>query len=353
MRCRFVRAVPVCALPALALLGASRCPANIIDGGFGAAAFANSGVYDNTQAGFLAQPVGENFLQQNLLSSSHTSTLTHTVSRTDTNDLGFNFTTNQEVLVDVPWSATMSASSTVTAAPGVLHLFTTAHATLPTPGVTVPDANNTTTVFLGNPFRPWAGGEVSGQVQDTITITSPTLPRNTPVDIRSTFTLHLARSADLLGLYDVTVYLIVGHKNVGAMANPDPNAPNPNDFSFIQYLLNADGTESVTDYPTAVIHTFVGDQLTFSLNALAHANAGLNNSVTPANPDVTVTADLANTIFLNLDPITANTSFTSATGTSYFTAVPEPLSAALLFAGTPLLLHGRLRRARGPAALRG
>ena len=227
----------------------------------------------------------------------------------------------------------------------MLHLSSSAHADLGPPSVTVlgPDGDS---VILENPLRPWASGEVSAEFQDTLTVTSLTLPAGTPVDLRSNLNVHATSSADPNAAYNINCYLTVGHKNVGSMSNPDPNAPNLNFFSFYQDILNPNSPETLVNYPTAVIHTFVGDQLTFDLNAVAHASVPVG-ATTADNPDLSASVDMSNTVFLNLDPITPGATFTTQTGTIYFTPTPEPASLARLDLVALLLFRRRKSARRG------
>jgi len=320
------------------------CSANVFDGGYGVTTLANAGGYARNDAGFIANIDTDGPVPLAISSSSHNSTFDNLYSRTDLYDMGYNFTTNEEEYGQITWGSSMNAAASASAGGGALHLYTTAHAAL-LPGVLLYNTLAGDPVALGNPLQPWASGEATAQLQDTITITSATLAAGTPVMLRSTLTVHKGISGGLGTNDDISAYLIVGHQGIGAMANPDPFAPNASAFSFFQEFL-VDGIDSTTDYPTALISTFVGDHLTFDLNGVIHAQVrqqGLNS----VNSEQTAEVDLGNTIFLNFDAVTPGASFTSQSGTVYVTPVPEPASAGVLLASVAVLIARRRRGAAG------
>jgi hypothetical protein len=165
-----------------------------------------------------------------------------------------------------------------------------------------------------------AGGATAtaqGQWSDTITITSNTLPNNTPVQFLATIILHRT---------------ITGS---GATASADVTGP------FGLHLLDSLSAPNPALSASVVFNTFVGQVL--SPTSTLTINVG-GSGIAPFAKSGAVHAE--NTAVFHFEPITAGASYTTASGITY---VPEPATFWLAVAGVLVIGASRLRKARTPA----
>lgn len=170
---------------------------------------------------------------------------------------------------------------------------------------------------------PAGGGTASaqGQWNDTITITSNTLPSGTPVDFLATIHLHRAISGTLLP---------------GASASA--NVTGPFGLSLIDSLSSPNPAQSVS----TIVHTTIGSVL--SATSTLSLNAGASG-IAPFTLFGTVMAE--NTATFELQPITPGASYTTASGVTF---VPEPTGCVLAILGALGLAIAQRSRSRSPVA---
>jgi hypothetical protein len=152
---------------------------------------------------------------------------------------------------------------------------------------------------------------------DTITVTSDTLPINTPVSLEATLTFHRT--------------LMGSSSNV--LVQTTASMTGPFSLSITDTLASPNPTQSVTTTMTAYVGNpfLVQGQLYFQINGVADSSHG----------SVSGSIDIANTASFTLVSLNPAASYTTASGASY---VPEPSCLCLVGLGA-LAIGCRRRRA--------
>jgi hypothetical protein len=171
----------------------------------------------------------------------------------------------------------------------------------------------------GNAFRAssTAGGTVTWM--DTVTIAQE-LAAGTPVDFKAS--LRLSSFTQLGGV-----------PNLNGTANIDATI----EMGFVPILSTAEHRNNlahdVKGLDTTVLHLHAGDVIVFEGILSAYANTGAEFPIQTAG---SADADGGHTAVFNLDPVTAGARYTTASGVSYLSNVPEPSALSLL--GTALVV---------------
>lgn len=215
----------------------------------------------------------------------------------------------------INWSCDSNGYGWATAESGRLHLMAYAQSTV-TPSSYIHDD-----VEDDNPLTSQSSGGSAAYLQDTITITSSTLPSGTPVDLRVTGTFDYTLSVAPPGVPAIfgnrwqfpqaSVNYTLAFYRPGSYYTDDSGNVN-----FCDIEESYDGSvHSITRRDTNVLHTAVGEQFDVHLNA----RVDCSTSADSYNPVDNAEAHAENTAFFNLDPITVGASYTAASGLSYLT----------------------------------
>jgi len=167
-------------------------------------------------------------------------------------------------------------------------------------------------------------GNFGGKFQDQISIVSSTLPEFTPVVIVATLTLHslesiACESADCLNASDAQAYASLDV--FGSLAQVSAALPN---------FPSSQAPETLFEY----MFTFVGDTIDI------HGYLGVDATAQGVTDGSTAKAitDAVDTASFFIDVITPGVSYTTASGTAYFTPTPVPEPSTITLLGPVLLL---------------
>ena len=167
-------------------------------------------------------------------------------------------------------------------------------------------------------------GNFGGKFQDQISIVSSTLPEFTPVVIVATLTLHslesiACESADCLNASDALAYASLDV--FGSQAQLSAALPN---------FPSSQAPETLFEY----MFTFVGDTLDI------HGYLGVDATAQGVTDGSTAKAitDAVDTASFFIDVLTPGASYTTASGTAYFTPTPVPEASTVTLLGSVLML---------------
>jgi len=219
----------------------------------------------------------------------------------------------------IPWQDSMAASSYATVSGGNLHLYAQGHAKItPTSFSYIDSEDNPNIVY--NPYNSDSAGLADAFLGDTITVTSATLAAGTPVDLLLTVTMHDNLSGTPGGGAEAECFLDVGEPFSEAWQNYEDGRI---DGTLVDNISALDGSRStygvgaLSSSNALVVHTIVGASFTVNLHASVSAT-GIASAQT-GNSEALGVADVADTAFLNLDPLTPGAGYTTASGLSYVT----------------------------------
>ncbi|HXT13195.1 MAG TPA: hypothetical protein VN873_16680 [Candidatus Angelobacter sp.] len=219
----------------------------------------------------------------------------------------------------IPWQDSMAASSYATVSGGSLHLYAQGHAKITPTSFSYIDSDDNPNIVY-NPYNSESAGFADAFLGDTITVTSATLAAGSPVDLLLTVTMHDNVSGTPGGGAEAECFLDVGESFSEAWQNYEDGRI---DGTLVDNISALDGSRStygvgaLSSSNAVVVHTVVGASLTVNLHA--SASTGAIASAQTGNSEALGVADVGNTVFLNLDPLTPGTGYTTASGFSYLT----------------------------------
>lgn len=234
---------------------------------------------------------------------------------------------------DYSFAQGAQTSASASAGLGSLHAFAHSAATS-TPKSYFYTANSGESVAIDNVYRAYSTSAASSYWYDEIVVQQGAQYGRVVLKFTLTLSGSEGVTPGIAGSADIASRLIVD-----------------DDRSALDYTVSLDeqGSSFVTAgfWPGTVIRLY-GD-LTARTNVRAGGRYQLGNGVWVTGnyiPTAEATANAANTAGFFVDVLTDGASYTSASGHSYVTAVPEPATAWLLGLGTLALLGGVPRRNR-------
>jgi hypothetical protein len=167
-------------------------------------------------------------------------------------------------------------------------------------------------------------GNFGGKFQDQISVVSSTLPEFTPVFVIASLTLHSlesisCQSADCLNASDAQ-----------ASANFDVFGSQSQAGLFLPNFPSSQAPETVLAY----VFTFVGD--TIDIHGFLGVDATVEG-LTDGSSAKAIT-DATDTASFFIDVVTPGASYTTASGTAYFTPTPVPEPSTITQLGPVVML---------------
>lgn len=234
---------------------------------------------------------------------------------------------------DYSFAQGAQTSASASAGLGSLHAFSHSAATS-TPKSYTYTANSGESVAIDNVYRAYSTSAASSYWYDEIVVQQGAQYGRVVLKFTLTLSGSEGVTPGIAGSADISSRLIVD-----------------DDRGALDYTVSLDeqGSSFVTAgfWPGTVIRLY-GD-LTARTDVRAGGRYQLGNGVWVTGnyiPTAEATANAANTAGFYVDVLTDGASYTSASGHSYVTAVPEPATAWLLGLGTLALLGGANRRGR-------
>jgi len=266
--------------------------------------------------------------------NSKTDADTSSVVGASSHGIDVSYSSNPPSGLGFDWGQSSSALATANASNGKLHLVAQAHAELsPSYYVFVDEANGYIPQFYSSPLTGLANSSASGTIIDTINITSGNLPNGTPVDLEINISLDCSLSSPPNGSAQANANLTfykTGYQYLDDSGNSN--------FGYIQKGSNSGQIIYDFEQTSNTLHTFVGDSFTVEFDAGVSVGADAD-WMRPSN---TATADAGNTAFFLLDSLTPGADFSTGSGLTYSSAVPEPTSLVIIgFAALPLMQRRR------------
>jgi PEP-CTERM motif len=188
-------------------------------------------------------------------------------------------------------------------------------------------------------FESWAGSSGTGRVRDyfvdTFTITSPTLAFGTPVQVQLGISMQFTTTSQRTTGADARAFAnAVWHFN-------GPDAPWIVGVVFDRESEGLGAFDETRSALTSFAST-VGGSFTLVGDLLLHATASATDN--PSSASAAMSADARYTV----EVLTPQAGFSSASGATYVTAVPEPSAVLMLGAGLLVLLHVQRGRKAAP-----
>lgn len=232
---------------------------------------------------------------------------------------------------DYSFAQGAQTSASASAGMGSLHAFSHSTATS-TPKSYFYTANSGESVAIDNTYRAYGASAASSYWYDEIVVRQGAQYGRVVLKFTLTLSGSEGVSPGIAGMADIYSRLIVD-----------------DDRGVLDYTVSLDqaGSTYVTAgfWPGTVIRLY-GD-LTARTEVRAGGRYQLGNGLWVTGnyiPSAEASANAANTAGFYVDVLTDGASYTSASGHSYVTAVPEPASAWLMSLGALLLLGGARRR---------